>query len=292
MRRSFSNSSKTSSKSALLLGGCRSPRARRVRWLRQPRPGPGPSPPGGGGTEPACNASSSLEASADTSGDYLREPLQAPSPALLARKRSVTDGNPRGRLFDALWLHRSRAGRIRRPLAATGDRNAIDIGEIAVIRDEGDLIVPANTFDLRAIGLRFTRNGAGGYDVRADRRRLPHRHRQPDHARPTTTACARTCRSPFRFYGAARRTAFVNSDGNITFREGDNASTDRNVARLLTGPPRVAPFLADLDPSAGGRVLVNAASDGTPSPGATSAASTRRRRRTRRRRCCPTGRSR
>ena len=65
----------------------------------------------------------------------------------------------------------------------------------------------------------------------------------------------------FPFFSANERTAFVNSDGNITFREGDSASTERNVGRLLTGPPRVAPFLADLDPSAGGSVFVNAATD-------------------------------
>ena len=44
----------------------------------------------------------------------------------------------------------------------------------------------------------------------------------------------------FTFYGRAQTAAFVNSDGNITFEEGDRASTDRNVARLLTGPPRVS----------------------------------------------------
>src|SRR4029450_1753436 len=65
----------------------------------------------------------------------------------------------------------------------------------------------------------------------------------------------------FQFYSAPQRTAFVNSDGNVTFGEGDAASTDRNVARLLTGPPRGAPFLADLDPSTGGGVFVNAAGD-------------------------------
>ena len=53
----------------------------------------------------------------------------------------------------------------------------------------------------------------------------------------------------------------MNSDGNVTFDEGDSASTDRNVARLLTGPPRVSPFLADLDPTTGGGVFVNAAAD-------------------------------
>jgi hypothetical protein len=66
----------------------------------------------------------------------------------------------------------------------------------------------------------------------------------------------------FPFYGAAQTAAFINSDGNITFGEEDKASTERNVARLLTGPPRVAPFFADLDPTTGtGRIFVNAASD-------------------------------
>jgi hypothetical protein len=66
----------------------------------------------------------------------------------------------------------------------------------------------------------------------------------------------------FPFFGRTQTTAFVNSDGNITFEEPDKSSTERNVARLLTGPPRVAPFLADLDPTTGsGRVFVNAAAD-------------------------------
>ena len=66
----------------------------------------------------------------------------------------------------------------------------------------------------------------------------------------------------FSFYGQTQRAAFVNSDGNITFEEEDKSSSERNVARLLTGPPRVAPFLADLDPTAGsGRIFVNAAAD-------------------------------
>src|SRR4029077_1247575 len=66
----------------------------------------------------------------------------------------------------------------------------------------------------------------------------------------------------FPFYGTPQTSAFVNSDGNITFGEEDKASTDRNVARVLTGPPRVAPFFADLDPTQGtGKIFVNAAAD-------------------------------
>ena len=70
-----------------------------------------------------------------------------------------------------------------------------------------------------------------------------------------------TSRSGSRFTAQNQQTAFVNSDGNITFEQEDRASTDRNVARLLTGPPRIAAFLADLDPSTGGSVYGNAAND-------------------------------
>src|SRR4029079_14568173 len=65
----------------------------------------------------------------------------------------------------------------------------------------------------------------------------------------------------FPFYTDTEKVAFVNSDGNVTFGEEDKASTERKVSRRLTGPPRVAPFLADLDPTSGGRIFVNATSD-------------------------------
>ena len=54
----------------------------------------------------------------------------------------------------------------------------------------------------------------------------------------------------------------MNSDGNITFREGDSASTDRSVGRLLTGPAaewrRSSPISIR---ASAGTVFVNAASD-------------------------------
>ena len=34
-----------------------------------------------------------------------------------------------------------------------------------MLQDEGDLILPPNSYDLRSLGLRFTRNGSGGYNV-------------------------------------------------------------------------------------------------------------------------------
>ena len=50
--------------------------------------------------------------------------------------------------------------------AAVGEpRATVDVGEIAVIQDEGDLIAPANTFDLQRTGLRYAPRAGGGYDV-------------------------------------------------------------------------------------------------------------------------------
>ena len=208
---------------------------------------PSPSPPSPTPQDPCAAAR-----------DEAFEAAAADRPA--PKVRGV-DRSSRWTVLDALWGHRSRADRpagfaTAGPLAASGT----DVGDIAVLRDEGDLILAANAFDLKGVGLRFTRNGAGGYDVRvidaAFRATLGTRLTLGDDA----TAQVDVPFS-FPFFASSQRTAFVNSDGNVTFGEGDAASTDRNVARLLTGPPRVAPFLADLDPSAGGGVFAQAAAD-------------------------------
>jgi hypothetical protein len=182
-----------------------------------------------------------------------------------ARKRNVLDGSPRWRVLDLLWTHREaenlpeQAALQRRGLSAA--RSNADVGEIAVVQDEGDLILPPNTYDLKSLGLRFTRNSSGGYSVA----RIEGLFRAAIGNRVTLTdddSSQQNVPFGFSFYGKSEATAFVNSDGNITFEEPDKSSTERNVARLLTGPPRVSPFLADLDPSTGaGRVFVNAATD-------------------------------
>ena len=212
-------------------------------------PAPGPS------TDPCATAA-------------LEDEAEAPpptGPTARAGKTNILDGNPRWRVLDALWTHHEagrpdRPGRRDRPrLAPT--RNTADVGNIAVVQDEGDLILPPNTYDLRSLGLRFTRNAGGGYDVV----RIDGAFRSALGTRLTLTdddSATSTIPFGFSFYGAGQTVAFVNSDGNITFGEADKSSTERNVARMLTGPPRVSPFLSDLDPTAGsGRVFLNAASD-------------------------------
>lgn len=198
------------------------------------------------------------------------DPPAADPPSSSPSKRDVVDGSSRWRVLDALWTHREaqirRATRSREaPLAAepptTPPPRAADVGDIAVVQDTGDLVLPANVYDVLNTGLRFARNGSGGYDVS----RIDGAFRSALGTRVTLTDDDSTDIAvpfSFPFYGQSQTGAFVNSDGNITFGEPDKASTERNVARLLTGPPRVAPFLADLDPTTGsGRVFVNAAAD-------------------------------
>ncbi|HSL20636.1 MAG TPA: hypothetical protein VK886_03810 [Vicinamibacterales bacterium] len=212
--------------------------------------GTSPSPsPGQPGQNPCATAA--LEA------EFGDEPLGARADDDgLARDKTRLDGSHRWRVLDDLYAHR--AARLRGAVAAPPPNNA-DVGEIAVVQDQGDLILRANAFDLKSVGLTFVSNGSGGYDVRKSEGafRSPLGTRltlSDDDSRPATVPFA------FPFFGRTLTAAFVNSDGNVTFNEEDKASTDRSVSRLLTGPPRVAPFFADLDPSVGGSVWLNATS--------------------------------
>ncbi len=219
----------------------------------------------GSSSNPPPTTSTNPCASAADEADQTE--IGVPPEELAARralKTNVLDGNPRWRVFDALWTHRQYLERNQRApdqRRTISPRNSADIGEIAVVPDEGDLILSPNSYDLRSLGLRYTRNGSGGYNVT----RIDGNFRASLGTRLTLDdddSAPGTMPFGFSFYGKGQTAVFVNSDGNITFEEADKSSTERNVARLLTGPPRVAAFLADLDPTTGtGRIFLNAASD-------------------------------
>jgi hypothetical protein len=164
------------------------------------------------------------------------------------------DRDPRE--FLALHQRPRDAGVASRASSSSAERS----GDIAVLSDDGSLVVGANPFDLGGAVLRFEPDGRGGYDARrasgALRSDLGRRLRLAD-----DDTSEETLAFPFPFYGAARSLAFVNSDGNLTFGAGDVATDARSLGRVLSGAPRVAPFFADLDPSAGGGVFVSAAPD-------------------------------
>ena len=121
-------------------------------------------------------------------------------------------------------------------------------GDVAMLIDQGDLLFRANGLDLQGKALEFQ----PGYTVsRVDRPLNPEGAPVAlgdDDSREVPLPFA------FPFFGKNYDKAFVNSDGNLTFEAADSASTARTLARLVSGPPRIAPLLADLDPSKAGRV--------------------------------------
>jgi hypothetical protein len=182
-----------------------------------------------------------------------------PQPADVTGKGRGGLAADRRDVADLLWRSalaaRARATADRKP-----DAISQDIGEIAVIEDDGTLLLGRNALDLRNIGLRFEPNGAGGYDVVGTSGGF----RTPLGRRLTLTdddSAAEAIAFQFPYYTRSFTSLFVNSDGNLTFEQADSASTPRGFARMLGGPPRISPFFADLDPSAGGRVFVQGGAD-------------------------------
>lgn len=234
----------------------------------------GSSGSGSGGTGGTSTTNPCTTALLADSADIAAVGQNAGSGAVPADKKTLVDGDPRGRIYEARALHEAAVRKREsdaRAAAVTDEgfgKTAItspapvaqDIGEIAVLQDNGNLIFPANAYDVRSMGLRFTRNGSS-YTLS----KIDGNFRSALGTRITLTdddSLNVNVPFSFSFYGTAQTAAFVNSDGNITFGEADKSSTERNLARLLIGPPRVAPFFADLDPTAGaGKIFVNAASD-------------------------------
>lgn len=195
--------------------------------------------------------------------------------ALAATGRSAMRSTPRDSKYGPLGadsrdirelLRQSSRASAERARSAAADRATTladrDENHIAILEDNGgDLIIRANPFDLVNTGLRFEPAG-NGYAVRTTSaafrdalgRALP---LDDDDSVPGALAF------PFDFYGRRVTTLFVNSDGNLTFGRRDNASTERGIERLVSGAPRVAPFFADLDPSAGGRVFMDSSAEAT-----------------------------
>ena len=208
---------------------------------------------GSPGTPPATPAPAPV-----TSASCSGVPASAALTTLSSVAKPVSDDDRRtrrGRVYEELWKHQASAGRLAAAAATVAPAaTADDIGQIAVIRDEGDLILPAHPYDLRAIGVAFTRNGSGGYDARRSDRAFQSAVGDKIALGDDESASV-TLPFTFPYYAGRYTTAFVNSDGNVTFGVEDHASTDRNVARFLTGPPRIAPIFDDLDPAQGGGVF-------------------------------------
>ena len=134
-----------------------------------------------------------------------------------------------------------------------------DIGDIAIVDDGDGVFLPPLPFDLNGQTLSFVPTGAeasayqyevrdGGFDGQAAATG-EFVFLGDDDSLPLDLDFA------FSFFGGTYTSLFLNSDGNLTFGQGDNASTVRDPARAVTGPPRIMGLLADLDPTIDGSAI-------------------------------------
>lgn len=177
-----------------------------------------------------------------------------------ARQIQVICGTSREHSKVELFLHRQ-AERLRQTAQAqsTGGQvssarpASVDMGNVAVLEDSGGVVVQPNPFNLDQQTLTFTPSAAlaasytsevsgNSYDAGAAASGMLVRLGDDDFHQ---TALGFS----FPFFGKSYQSIFVDSDGNLTFTEGDDASTDRSLGRMVAGPPRIAPLFRDLDPS-------------------------------------------
>ena len=139
------------------------------------------------------------------------------------------------------------------PSQAGGSAAPTDVGDVAVIEDDGTVLTEVNPFDQSSRAVRFEPGDQGTYRVIASSSTY-----EPSAGTTLTLGDDDSAEVQlgfsFTFYGISYDRIEVNSDGNLTFLTADKESTPRDLARFLTGPPRLAPFFADLnpDPGAGG----------------------------------------
>ena len=178
----------------------------------------------------------------------------------VARQIKVICGTSPERRKEELHLHRqAELARLGAQLQANGTQGGAqrstgrDIGNVAIIEDSDGVVAKRNPFNLDLNTLTFTpttpkattyKFGLTGdpYDASAaSAGRLVKFSDDDSHAEPIPF--------PFAFFGNIYQSVFINSDGNLTFNAGDNASTDRSLGRMVAGEPRISPLFRDLDPS-------------------------------------------
>ena len=122
-----------------------------------------------------------------------------------------------------------------------------------MIEDDGTIVTTQNPFDLPSLTLRLGPTGPGGSYLLSQRQETMGSSfgtavslRDDDSREITFTGGFR-----FPFFGTTYLSVFINSDGNLTFGQGDASSNRQESYSLQRGPPRIGGFFADFDPTAG-----------------------------------------
>lgn len=122
-------------------------------------------------------------------------------------------------------------------------------GKVGIIEDSGELVIDRNPFDFGNKGVKYIRKGKGGFKVKKQGGSVTQASGEKLSLGDDDSVRVDLPDFRIKFYGKSYDSFFVNSDGNITFKKSDTASTARDLRRVLVGPPRISPLFADLDPS-------------------------------------------
>ncbi len=148
--------------------------------------------------------------------------------------------------FQERRLRREAPGGVLRPKSPTIYQD----GQIAIIENDGSLLSLPNAFDLQGASMQFLRRPKGMSAVRSHldfKSTLGTRLELGDDASVLVELPEGFA---YPFGDEVYTEAWVNSNGSLTFGEAAPAAASYDVSSFLNGPPRIAPFYADLDPSA------------------------------------------
>lgn len=160
---------------------------------------------------------------------------------------------------EALARHEWNRRRLNRESGAFSDLQAQTIqvgprvhqeGHVAVIEDDGTIVAEKNLFDYENKGLQFLLKKKKKYKVKNQAGSVSSALGDKLTITDDDTVKIDLPGFKLKFFGKRYSSVYINSDGNITFNQGESASTARDLQRLLNGPPRIAAFFNDLDPEA------------------------------------------
>ncbi|MEA2602532.1 MAG: hypothetical protein QOF89_3524 [Acidobacteriota bacterium] len=153
-----------------------------------------------------------------------------------------------------LAIHRDNVRRLEQKrakgMAVRSVPQASRAGDVAVLIDDGSLIVQPNALDVANFGVQYVPQKKGGLVVSPSSDPVSE---EIGNRIDLGDDDARLVPFPkgfrFRFYNKTYTGMFVGSDGHLTFAAPDPTSAARDLDRLISGPPRIAPLFTDLDPS-------------------------------------------
>ncbi|HYI93475.1 MAG TPA: hypothetical protein VEX68_08020 [Bryobacteraceae bacterium] len=176
---------------------------------------------------------------------------------LSARQEQRSCASHADKWREELQLHQQAQAGLLKVKASLTAKSAVrllpDQGNIAHLGDSDGVVARRNPYNLNVKTIRFLPSA----DTRSYRYEVGDLSYDADAAANGALVSglgdddSRQLQLPFAFpfFGSQNTSIYVNSDGNVTFGQGDVAVTDRSLARFLSGPPRIANLFMDLDPS-------------------------------------------